>query len=68
MDKTKKQGRRERGKGRQEGRRERGNVGLKANEVTLDHLEEEYIILEILELEETMESMCYLHCLPPPFI
>lgn len=43
-------------------------MGLKANEVTLDHLEEECIILEILELEETMENHVLFTLSAPPFI
>lgn len=56
---------------REEGRRERGNVSLKANEITPDHLEEtmKCSSIEMQELKETMISfVIYTHPLLHKYI
>ena len=53
----------ERGEERQEEGKEGGNVSLRAGEVTPDRLGKEWTIHGLLELEETLEIICYLYSL-----
>lgn len=49
---------------RKPGMGEREEMSLRANEVTPDHLGKEGTIHGLLELEGTLEIICYLHSLP----